>query len=1344
MFASVELVSSFVPKLVRERLERRRVGFAEQEMARAEAAVLFTDISGFTILSERLAAKGPIGAEELTSALNAYFDRLIERINEHGGDVVKMAGDALVAIWPTDEGETLAEATLRASVCGLDVGSTLQDYSVAEGIRLTSKMGVGAGELVALFAGGLFERWELLLAGSPLVQIGQAEHKARPGEVVLSPEAWALVAKDCVGDDVGDGLFRLRKARRLAPRPLADSPVSSEVEAMLRSLIPAAIRNRLDAGQTEWLGELRRLTVLFINLPMIDCDQSGVLDRARTIVREVQAALYHHEGSLNKLSVDDKGTTVVAALGLPPLAHRDDPRRAVEAALAIRERLGRIDVRCAIGVATGRVYCGEIGNARRREYTIIGRVVNLAARLMQAAHFEEGGILCDAETVSASRDCFEYEPLPPRQLKNIEGTVALFRPVVALPTCGARRGIIGRVVEQATLAERVEALQRGRGSVIVIEGEPGIGKSQLVGDLVDRAEAQGIACLLGEADAIRRSSPYHAWRPLFASLAGLVDGEDPETRIARGKQWLGDDADLAPLLNVVLPLELPETDRTLPISGQARADMTNDLMLRILRRVAASTRTIVVIDDAHWMDSASWALTLRLARDPREILLIISTRPKTTVLAEQHQALIQAADVKLHLAYLSDEESTRLACQRLGVEALPLDVEELIHQKTQGNPLYCGELASALRDSGILVIEDGRCRLGPGVHLAKVGIPDNVEGIINNRIDRLDPAEQMALKVASVIGRLFRQKLLQDVYPIESERDVVPEHLDSLSKMELIQPDQPEPDLTYLFCHGITRDVVYDRLAYAHRRRLHHDVAEWYERSPDGELATTYPVLAHHWELAGNDARAIDYLEKAGEAALKTGAYREAVDFLKRAVALVNGERSTVVVEPTRQARWEYWLGEAHLSLGHLVQSREHVGRALSLLGRPLPTKLRLPAHLLGQVALQITGRVRPVRGSRSAWSPLRLASSSYGLVCQLAYFDQDKPIGIYSALRSLNLAHPEGQTPELARALAVMCVASSLSPLNRLAEVYRRRAFHVVDELDDLPARAWVLQLTGMYDLGIGRWDRALASLIEAVAINRRLGDWRRWEESSGELGRLRIDRGEYDLAKATFREFGDEASRRGHDQSTAWGYHGQSRALIRQGNFDEAAELLRRSEALPAEALGVSDLILRNGLLSQIHLARRDWVASKQAADDAAKFIRGAPPIVSYSIEGYVGMTETYLTLWETSKQFDARRSALWAIARLSQIARGFPIGRPRAWLFQAQAHRLLGQPRRARRACRKAIRSANALEMPYEQALALLESRRDPGLGNLERTRRKERAEEILRRIGAVTLTPESDES
>jgi class 3 adenylate cyclase len=413
----IATLTSYVPALITRSLATDPAPVSAPVSSQFQAAVLFADISGFTALTERLAQKGPVGAEELTQLLNAYFGQLIDLVQVHGGDIVKFAGDALVALWPagiTDE--DLATVTYRAAQCGLLVQAVLHDHPAGEGIRLTQRVGIGAGEVLVRHVGGVFGRWEFMVSGPPLAQIGRAGRLAQPGQVILSSEAWELVGDRCRGtplpgeagaallEDVGEPLpFYARPAPALA----------AEAEMALRAYIPGAILARLAAGQSGWLAELRRVTVIFLNLP--DLSHAIPLEQAQAVMRALQSTLYHYEGSINKLSVDEKGIMLVAALGLPPLAHEDDAARAVQAALAMQAELRRMNLRSALGITTGQAFCGSVGNSVRREYTMLGDVVNLAARLMQAA---PDNILVDTATYHAAQSQvpLAFESLPPIQV----------------------------------------------------------------------------------------------------------------------------------------------------------------------------------------------------------------------------------------------------------------------------------------------------------------------------------------------------------------------------------------------------------------------------------------------------------------------------------------------------------------------------------------------------------------------------------------------------------------------------------------------------------------------------------------------------------------------------------------------------------------------------------------------------------------------------------------------------------------------------------------------------------------------------------------------------------------
>src|SRR5574341_738533 len=618
----LETLTSYVPPPVARHFAADPSPLTAPVGERFPAAVFFADISGFTELTETLAEQGPQGAEELTRLLNDYFGRLINLISAQAGEVVKFAGDALLAVWPATE-EDLATVTARAVHCGLVIQEMLHDYEATAGIHLSLPIGIGVGDAFTAYLGGVFGRWEYLVAGNPLVEDRCSGRKLAGGYVRLTSMKKPV---------------RLRTLHPLHLRP--------EMENALRAYIPGAIIARISAGQSGWLAELRRVTVLFIHLP--DLDYRTPVEKGQAITQSLQTALYRYEGSINKLNVDDKGTTLVAALGLPPLSHEDDPARGVLAAVAIMEELKKVGLHGSVGVTTGRAFCGSVGNDTRREYTMIGDVVNLAARLMVAA---KGRILCDEATYAATQEDFDYEVLPPITLKGKSRPAAIFRPVSEVQSpLRAQTMIIGRVQERAILAEHIQALLRGSpGGVIIIEGEPGIGKSRLVEDLRRQADALHVTAFLGGGDAIERSTPYHAWRGVFNGLLDLEWIVEPEMKRLHLQNILELEPKVAahaPLLNQVLGVDLAETPETEELSAKGRVEATRDYMLNLLHASVIRSPKLVILEDAHWLDSASWALLLGVSKKVRPFLLVLATRPMTDPLPPEYSQLV--ADPEIH------------------------------------------------------------------------------------------------------------------------------------------------------------------------------------------------------------------------------------------------------------------------------------------------------------------------------------------------------------------------------------------------------------------------------------------------------------------------------------------------------------------------------------------------------------------------------------------------------------------------------------------------------------------------------------------------------------------------
>jgi class 3 adenylate cyclase len=1330
MTAAVDAVASFVPGLLVRRLQEQPESAGAARVDRVAGAVLLADVSGFTAIAEPRAGRGRAGAAALGGLLNGTWGRLLTLIAEAGGDVLKFAGDALLACFPTGggDGERGPVAAARtAAGCALSLQAALRRHAAEEEVRLQLRVGIGAGELLVLDVGGVYQRRELLVAGAAVGQAAVAVQQAQRGQVVVTPQAWPLLEGACGGERLSGGGVRLTSAPPATPAGAGGrGPLPESLLAVLPPYLPRALLGAMQAGQEEWLAELRRVTVLFVNLP--DLAHAVTLDRAERVMRAMQTALYRYEGSIDKLSVDDKGTMLVAALGLPPLAHEDDPARGVRAALAMRAAADGLGERSAVGVATGRAFCGVVGNRWRREYTMLGAVVNLAARLMQAA---PGGILCDAST---ARDAaaLAFEPLGEVPVKGWAAPVPVYRPgagTATRPAASAPRRttpggtLVGRAAERDQLGEELRLLARSarsaaaRASVVVVEGEAGVGKSRLVEELAGRAREGGLTVVTGGGDAVEHSTPYYAWREVFSGLAPLAAAGDLQARRRAVLDLLGQDPEsreLAPLLDVVLALDLAETPGSAALTAQGRAEQTRDLLVRLLRATLGGAPTVLVLDDAHWMDSASWALALAVSRRIAPLLLLLVTRPRLEQPSRDEQggsvtpALLRAPGTRrVRLGPLPRDDADALVRRSLGVDAVPAAVASLVWQKAEGNPLFVEELAFALRDAGLVEVVDGACRLAPGVgDVRSLVLPDTVQGVITSRLDRLPPAQQLTVKVASTIGRVFAFRVLRDVHPVRDSAARLPDDLAALELASLTALDEPEPELTYLFKHVVIQETAYHLMLVSQRRQLHRAIAEWYERSHHEDLELHAPLLAHHWRAAEVPAKAIGHLELAGAQALASGAYHEAVRFFSEALELDGATRAQASLgsgqapdAPTiRRAHWEHQLGDAYHGLGQLGPEREHLHAALALLNRRMPASgRRLAAGLFWQAAQQARNRLWPrsvVARSPQARAALLEAAEVYERLSVLLFFANRRAETAHATVKGLNLAEGSGSPAAVARLTASCGLGLGGVPLRRVAEGYVRRGLAAAEATAEPSTLAWALQVSALHGIGAGRWRQASAQLDHAAAILDRLGDHRRLAEVGALRSLVAYFRGGFAQAAGLLAEVGSSGRRTGDSQVESWALAGQATVALRSGDLERAAVLLEGGRAPAPAAL--------------LHLRRGEWQAAREAIRPALEWAEAAP-IKGYWFDLYAMTAEAAVGLWErdlgqrSGGEPASRAVARRAVRRLRRYARAFPIGQPRWLLCRGLVAWVAGRPGPARRAWRRSLAAADRLGMPYDQLLA-----------------------------------------
>jgi len=887
--ALTEPLSIYMP------MDRRQALVEGRELPeRSNGAALFADISGFTPLTENLARElgRQQGAEELTRLLNQIYGTLINEVHNYHGSVIGFSGDAITCWLDGDDG-------LRALACGLAMQQAMRQF---EAITTPAGVTVSLGIKVAIVTGPV----RRLLAGDPQVQVVEAlaghtldrlaaaEHQTRRGEVCVEAAIVDLAPQDItVADWRTAGINGERLAIVTASTattgisPWPDLPAEALSEAQCRPWVLRPIYEWIVTGSAQFLAELRPAVALFIQFDGINYD--GDQDAGKKLdayIIWVQRILQRYEGFVIQLTIGDKGSYLYAAFGAP-IAHNDDALRAVYAALELQAPPPELDYigQINLGLAQGQMWSGAYGSTGRRTYGIIGERTNLAARLMQAAG---AGILCDEAVYHAAQGRLIFETLPAISVKGKEEAVQVYRPTGEKKrfTRQSTR-FVGRSAERVRLRESLENLLQGAGGIMMLVGEAGIGKSRLLADVSRQAEAMGLLTGRVTGATGSRALPYQAWRELLHLLLDLDSFPGPEEQrrhimalLERTPQHQA----FVSLLDPLLPFSFDEIPEVTDLTGRLREEKQRQLLLDLLGNAIETRPVLLLIENGQELDPDSWALVASLSQQIQSLLVVIASRPLPEPLPPGYSQLQQLSKFRLLLLKsMSADESYLLACEHLGVVSLPNPLAEIV-KEAAGNPFVIEELIYLLRDEGAISVAGGRCHLSSGVELDKIVLPTTAQGVIISRIDQLSPSEQMVLKVASVIGNVFSGRLLNQIFPVPSDRPYLDSHLKTLQQLELIEPGKG--DASYTFQNALVRETAYNALLFVQRRHLHRQVAEWIETHFAGHLAPQFSTLATHWRFADEPIKAIGYLEQAALYARESGDYQEAESFLKQSLEL--------------------------------------------------------------------------------------------------------------------------------------------------------------------------------------------------------------------------------------------------------------------------------------------------------------------------------------------------------------------------------------------------------------------------------------------------------------------------
>ncbi len=1274
-------LESFVAGALLQRLGR------VQDDARAAAsttfrgAVLFADISDYTALAETLCAQGANGVEQLGQILDVAFRGHVAAVDQTAGEIACFAGDAFIAYWPADD-DNVARALRRASDCArlLHAASRLAVRSTSTASpRL--HVGIGAGDIWAARLGG-DERWQVLLAGRAVRDACAAAVQASPGETVVAPAAGPFAAPS-----PGDAAFAGE-----AINPEIAPPVSPTQE--LAALVPRRVQEFSGEGYSAWIPQRRTICALFVRLDGLDHTSPDALAQHQSVVTSLHTALRPYTGSTGALLLDDKGLVFTLCLGMPHDAHADDALRAVRAGLAIQAELARLGIGCSIGVAAGPGVCMTLGGPQRRHYWAVGRFMHIAGRLMEAAG---SGMLCTEEVADRVRRSVSLAPERPLALKGLRWPLRSFRVRDAAAVDDAADVLFGREDEQGTLDQCLDRFETGSGTVLWLVGEAGLGKTALVQYLRQAAARRRIACLAGGAGSVELDVPYVAWRPVFASLLNLPAAPDQISQSAR-RAALGDirHPQLAPLVNAVMPGFLDETPLTQSISGQARADATSSLLSEIIAS-RAGNRFLLVLEDCHWMDSASWRLLLRVAQDYPSACIVLTSRPSVDV---QELGTLRRLEpfTEMKLTPLRPAAIGSLVERVLGDQSADPAVIDEITKRAVGNPLFAREYA-------LLLTTDSRQREFADVPPARPpsgrtdAVPVTVRSLIASRLDALPPSDDLALKAASVIGDGFTVDLLEGVYPGDPHGKPLDAILASLTERQLIAPGEIER--SFVFPHALIREVTYEQLTREQRRDLHRRAAETIERERRSDVRQDVALLAHHWSHAEVPRRAIEFSDRAASQALAAGAFEEANRLLVACIQLEKENETGAALAD--RIRWFRQVADARHGMGQLESRSAAAHQALKLAGRLRShASLGLVAQATGHLCRLQLNEVLPVSWRTTDTSPALDIARAYRHSAEVCYFNNDMLGMICDSVSAVACASSRGPSAVLAGASTELGGILSIAGLRRIGERILQRSIVMAEAAHEQAAQAYAHMISCLYYVGIGDWPSAERSAERCQELCEPMDDRVNWTNAQAVRFWMSHYRSHDSAAYDAARSLRDRAGETGNRQHQAWAFRFLALCALRSGNAREAVSQLQAGLECLGETAALNERIPTLGILALAQLRNGDvWSARATAKEGLAQMVRVRRPIGHSTLEGYSSLLAVALDAWNEERSPQWKHAVRKCLQVLQRYQKSFPVGEPRYRLHRGDYWRLAGSIGAARRSYRRGEAAASRLGMPWEAA-------------------------------------------
>ncbi|MGV7222981.1 MAG: adenylate/guanylate cyclase domain-containing protein [Nitrospinales bacterium] len=672
--------------------------------------------------------------------------------------------------------------------------------------------------------------------------------------------------------------------------------------AKIQKYLPKGLTGKILSQRDKIQGERKQVSVMF-------CDMEGFTplteklgpDDAYAIMDQIYKILIHKvhefEGTVNEMTGDG-----IMALYGAPIALEDAPQRAIRSSLSIHREMAKFNeklkqekynippLKMRVGVHTGPVVVGTLGNDLRVEFKAVGDTVNIASRMEGIA--EPGTTYISEDTFKLTEGFFRVEALGERQIKGKKEPIKVYR-VIAPSTrktrfdVSAERGLtpfLGRNREFELLIDSFERCKNYKGQAISIVSEAGLGKSRLLYEFRKAVACENVTFLEGKCLSYSTNTAYHPFIDILKSNFNIIDDDTDLEIIEKVKQGLKilgiNESSTLPYVLDLLSAKDSGIDKTILSPEKIKVRILESLK-RILLKIAEMRTLVIAVEDLHWIDKSSEeALKQFLDTIPgARVFLIFTYRPEYF-----HTWGHRSYHSQVNLNRLSSRECLSMVTHLLDAAEIDIDLQELIIEKTEGVPFFVEEFVKSLKDLKIINKKNQKYSLVK--YVQNVVIPSTIQDVIMARVDSLPEESKHLLQIGSVAGREFNHDLIRRITELPDE-DLL-SYLSTLKESELIYESGIYPGSTFIFKHALTQEVAYNSLLIKKRKEIHEKIGKVIEVLYSERLEECYEILAHHYALSEDQEKAYRYLKLSGDKAYLFHANWEAYRYYREAIVLCN------------------------------------------------------------------------------------------------------------------------------------------------------------------------------------------------------------------------------------------------------------------------------------------------------------------------------------------------------------------------------------------------------------------------------------------------------------------------